>query len=251
MEFFIDSMHTMALCGMLETASLLLILLLNPISCENTIINIYALTTIDKGETGRAITATQRLFLEQLNNDTTHFPDYTFNITVFDAQADAITALKYALILINNEDNLESTHDNTTVVTLPIIFGCPWSSLSTITAPALGGFNFGQISSSATSQVLADTGNFPFFYRTPPSDGVQAQGIIKLCNEFGWDNIAIMYLNNAYGVYLAVEVLSLALEEQIETYSISFEPYDVDSYTVAAKQIHELGMNLSNTNETK
>ena len=47
----------------------------------------------------------------------------------------------------------------------PIVLGAPWSSLSTSTAPVLGTFDMGQISSGATSISLSDTNKYPYFYR--------------------------------------------------------------------------------------
>ena len=214
-------------------------------SANKTVINIYALTTITLGEGGRGVVGSQRLHLDEINKNDSIFPDYEFTITPYDSQGDSVTALKYALQMIENEDNLILNYSNETgytEVTLPIVLGAPWSSLSVITAPALGGFNFGMVSSAATSVLLSETGDFPFFYRTPPADNVQSAGVIKLCTEFGWDKIAIMYVNNNYGVYLAISILSLALQENIEAYSIPFEHLSIESYELAAKQISELGV---------
>ena len=65
----------------------------------------------------------------------------------------------HALNLIDLEDEMiNQTY-------FPIVLGCPWSSLSTITSPALGAFENGQISSGATSIALSDTSRYPHFYR--------------------------------------------------------------------------------------
>lgn len=217
---------------------------------QKTVVNIHALTTITQGETGRGIIAAQRLYLNQLNKNITQitnpdniFYNYEFNLLPLDAAGDSVTAMKYAFQLLAHENKLIRFENSSyREVTIPLILGTPWSSLSAIASPILGGFNFGQISSATTSVELSDSENFPYFYRTVPSDNVQAEAIIKLCTLFDWNTIGIMYVNDNYGVYLAVSILDLALDESIETYSISFEQFDETSYVSAAKQIKQLGM---------
>ena len=57
---------------------------------------------------------------------------------------------------------LESTENNTYC---PIILGSPWSSLSMAAAPILNAFDMGLISPGATSVLLSDTNEYPYFYR--------------------------------------------------------------------------------------
>ena len=213
---------------------------------RHTIVNIFSLTTVSKnGLWGRDIVGAQRIYINEINENPSLFPNYTFKLCVLDSDGSTIEALKHSLSIISFENKLvfeslgNSTHRQ---VLLPIVLGAPWSSLSVATSPVLSGFNFAQISSSATSIQLSDTENFKYFYRTPPSDNVQSIGIIKLCQLFGWDKIAIMYVNNAYGLYLAVDVQTMSLENKIESFLISYELSDISSYQSAAKQIKSLNV---------
>ena len=85
------------------------------------------------------------------------------------------------------------------------VFGwldCSCSSLSSVTSPALTAMNWLQISSSATSIALSDRIRFKTFYRTIASDHLQAIGIIRLLEYFNWYRFGILYINDAYGIFI-------------------------------------------------
>ena len=140
---------------------------------------VYALTTITEGVSGQPIVAGQQLALRELNENHERFPNFTFVLEVLDSKGDSINALKHALDIVQ-VDSLFLSNDT---VILPIVLGSPWSSMSAITSPTLAAFDFGSISSTATSIALSDTASYPTFFRTAPSDALQAQGVIKLCRE--------------------------------------------------------------------
>ena len=78
--------------------------------------------------------------------------------------------------------------------------------------------------------------------RTIPNDLVQAHGIVALCREFNWKSIAIVYINDAYGVYLSLGIQELVIEYGITAASMPITYEDDNSYTYAAEQIKELGI---------
>jgi ABC-type branched-subunit amino acid transport system substrate-binding protein len=122
----------------------------------------------------------------------------------------------------------------------PFFIGCQCSSLSINTAAALGAFSFAQVA-TATSDLLSDRSNFPHFYRTTPQDSNQAQGIIKLCEVFGWDSISILHDNDGYGTYLAVFTLELAIESGIDARAVGYQREDDSSILGAIESVASLG----------
>eukprot|EP00485_Elphidium_margaritaceum_P007900 CAMPEP_0202709426 /NCGR_PEP_ID=MMETSP1385-20130828/21551_1 /ASSEMBLY_ACC=CAM_ASM_000861 /TAXON_ID=933848 /ORGANISM="Elphidium margaritaceum" /LENGTH=792 /DNA_ID=CAMNT_0049368687 /DNA_START=198 /DNA_END=2576 /DNA_ORIENTATION=- len=162
-----------------------------------------------------------------------------------DANSDDREAFLHALELVQelvrSEGQCEGT-ENSSHVHFPIILGCPWSSLSSLTSPALGAFGNGQISSGATSIALSDNIVHPYFFRTIPSDALQAQGIILLCQRFGWDKIAVAYVNDAYGLYLSLGIVELSLQDEydIDTTAVSFSKGNTVSINNAVDQIATL-----------
>eukprot|EP01083_Nonionella_stella_P257975 882410_1 len=118
------------------------------------------------------------LAVDEINADPNLLPNYEFKIDPFDSRSHRQIALINAL----NITKKYQSHLNDNHTYFPIGFGTPWSSLSTATAPILGAFNMGQISASSTSILLSETSKYPYFYRTVPSESLQAAGIISLCD---------------------------------------------------------------------
>ncbi len=104
------------------------------------------------------VVAGQWLVIQGMNNDSNLLPDYTLNLKVFDAEGDIQVTLRQTLEIIK----YESTEDH---IYSPVILGHPWSSLCSTAAPILNAFNMGLISEAATSILLSDTNQFPYFYR--------------------------------------------------------------------------------------
>ena len=64
---------------------------------------------------------------------------------------------------------------------------------------------------------------------------------MALCETFGWSKIAVVYVNDAYGLYLALGIQDLAKELDIEVTSIAVTYADDNTYTYAADQIKAIG----------
>lgn len=72
-------------------------------------------------------------------------------------------------------------------VTVPVTF-----LLSSLSIPS--------ISYASTSPDLDDkTVNFPYFFRTVPSDVDQAQAMVDILKYMGWKSVGLVYVNNNYG----------------------------------------------------
>eukprot|EP01083_Nonionella_stella_P229338 811836_1 len=121
------------------------------------------ISVLHEGTTGKSIVGAQWLAMQEINNNANLLPNINLELVVYDSEATGSIALLKALHIIFTENERNHTH-------FPIILGCPWSSLSTMVSPALGAFDMGQISSGATSISLSDTSQYPYFYRTIPSD---------------------------------------------------------------------------------
>ena len=72
---------------------------------------------------------------------------------------------------------------------------------------------------------------------------MQAEGLIILCREFNWTSIAIVSVNDAYGLHLSLGIQELAQQYDIATKSIAVSYEDEEgSYRYAARQIKDLGV---------
>ena len=82
-----------------------------------------------------------------------------------------------------------------------------------------------QISGASTSPVITTLDDDDFLFRTVPSDAFQGVALAEIALEEGYQNLAILYINNDYGLGLA-ESFGEAFEERGGTVanSASYEP---------------------------
>ena len=59
------------------------------------------------------------------------------------------------------------------------------------------------VSPSATSPALTEVEDDDFFFRTAPSDLVQGVVLANLAKESGYDHVAVIHVNDPYGIGLA------------------------------------------------
>ena len=95
-------------------------------------------------------------------------------------------------------------------ISVPLVFGGQFSSISTQMNPVLSTFNLIELDGSSTSIHLSDFEIFPTFSRVVSSDALQAKGIVHLCKTLGWNTIGVLYTNDNYGVYFSSKVLENA-----------------------------------------
>eukprot|EP01083_Nonionella_stella_P014220 39982_1 len=208
-------------------------------------INIYAITT--SFSVGESIARGHELAINTINENPSILSSYYINLTVLPSGDDSTNALLHALAISSEGADIDfgshGDHDPNASISynMPIVLGCDWSSLSTVTAPVLSAFSWSQISSSSTSVILSET-SFGYFYRTIPDDNLQAHALIFLCQTFNWTQIGIIHVNDNYGVYLAVAISELATVNYIQVHSIAFERDEAPSYGNAVSSMREIGV---------
>ena len=209
-----------------------------------TTINIYAITT--SFSVGESLERGHEIAIDLINEDPSILNGYYLNLTVLKSGDDSTRALLHALEISyqdqQSRSNTNQDSNNVTIYDFPIVLGCDWSSLSTVTAPTLSAFEWAQISSSSTSVILSETSSFSYFYRVISNDKLQSQSLIELCKTFEWTQIGIIHVNDNYGVYLAVAISELATSYSIEVNSIAFERNKNESYTNAVASMKEIGV---------
>ena len=72
-----------------------------------------------------------------------------------------------------------------------------------------------QVSFSSTSPLLSNRVEYSFFYRTVPPDNIQTQTMIGIVCYFNWTQVALIYVEDAYGDLGAQEVRWLAMNDDI------------------------------------
>ncbi len=189
-------------------------------SCTVTIGSVMALTG-SLGVLGQAIAQGAQLAVSDLNA-TGGVNGCTVKLSLADDQTQANVGVDAAKKLVD-------------VQQVPVIVGALASGITTailtsVTAPS----NVILISPSSTSPTLTDLGKQGktggYFFRTAPSDALQGLGMAKYALDEGISQVAVMYLNNAYGQGLA-EQFSNAFEALggTVTQSVVYNP-DQPSY---------------------
>lgn len=79
------------------------------------------------------------------------------------------------------------------------IVGAAFSGVSMATASLTGLFHVPVISYASTSRLLSDRSRFLYFYRTVPSDNLQAQAVTDLLVALKWHLVVVLASDNEYG----------------------------------------------------
>ena len=78
-------------------------------------------------------------------------------------------------------------------------------------------FSMPQISYSATSPDLSDKDQYPYFFRTPPTDAFQALAQVAIVKYFGWSEVATIATSDSYGRAGMSQFAIQALAEKLTT----------------------------------
>ena len=158
-----------------------------------------------------------RWAVDLINNDTNLLPDIRLGYDVRDGCATQTRSLEAAVSFLNTASQ-SCTSQNTTVIgSLPIlgIVGAFYSSNSEPVAALLRLFKIPMISPASTSSALDDKCQYPNFFRTIPSDSLQAQALVAISQKNNWKYVSVIYTNDAYGTNGAEGFRDLALRSGI------------------------------------
>ena len=201
-------------------------------------INIHALTAIAPDTPGGYIIGAQKLAINEINGNDSILSDYHLSLVVSDTDENEQKCVSLSLGL--TQDDIYNKQNDT--ISIPIVLGLTYSSLSIATNPILSTFNWAQISSGSTSVLLSNTESYPTFYRTIASDYMQARGIALLCQQFNWTKIGILYTGDAFGVYLTQNLLELGNQYGFEAHAIAFADENYKSIINAVHTIQNIGV---------
>ena len=184
--------------------------------------------------------------IDSVNANETLLPNITLGFDIRDTCFSDKIGLDEAIDVIISGNLLEveectSTSmgsANASVTTIGIVG--PGASRVSIPVANLGRlFQVLTVSFGSTSPKLSNRERYPFFYRTVPSDKFQAQAMIDLILHFNWTEISIIYVEDAYGVSLALELLNQAKANNvcIDVYKEIGDNFGMDNYQELAETL--------------
>ena len=192
------------------------------------------LTGGNKNYSGQ-IQAAENIAILEINNNTDLLPNCTITTTIIDSKSKSSEVVKGGLTLVGQNGN-----DPSKSINVPFVMGAQLSSLSSYLNPILSTFDVLQIAASATSVSLSP---LEYFHRVVPADTLQAQGLLELCKLYGWTNVGVLYVNDAYGIYLFSGISTEA--SQISGFSVtgvSFETGNMESIRAGVEGIRKSGV---------
>ncbi|XP_027900544.1 extracellular calcium-sensing receptor-like [Xiphophorus couchianus] len=138
---------------------------------------------------------TMMFAIEEINNSSELLPDVSVGYRIFDSCGSTLPSTRAAMGLMNGEENTWSKNCSS----VHAVIGASESS-STIAMQQISGvFQIPMISHFATCACLSNRKEYPFFFRTIPSDYYQSRALAKLVKHFGWTWVGAVRSDNDYG----------------------------------------------------
>ena len=152
--------------------------------------------------------------VEEINANTNLLQGYTLGYTIYDDQYKDTTALAQALrfiqrqktcsadALADGEDTMGCMSPGVNGMRYHEVAGVIASENSPTTlqvASLFTSFRLPQISYLATSSNLSSKRKYPYFFRTLPADGDQAEAIVALMRRFNWKYASVVFSAGSYG----------------------------------------------------
>nr|XP_046244605.1 extracellular calcium-sensing receptor-like [Scatophagus argus] len=162
--------------------------------------------------------------IEEINNSSELLPGIKLGYQIHDSCAAVPLTVQVSFELLNGLDQVFHTDDNCSQSGMVMAIVGESSSTRSITVSRVtGAFNIPQVSYFATCACLSDKKQFPSFFRTIPSDHIQADALAKLVKHFGWTWIGAVRSDTDYGNDGMATFLQAAQKEGIcVEYSESF-----------------------------
>uniref|UniRef100_A0A8C6X1J6 Gamma-aminobutyric acid type B receptor subunit 2 n=2 Tax=Elapidae TaxID=8602 RepID=A0A8C6X1J6_NAJNA len=135
--------------------------------------------SVEKGKIGRGVLPAMQLAMEQILNESLLNP-YSLDLRYYDTECDNAKGLKAFYDAIK----YGPTH--------LMVFGGVCTTVTSIIAESLIGWNLVQLSFAATTPELADKKKYPYFFRTVPSDNAVNPAILKLLKHYKWKRVGTL-----------------------------------------------------------
>ncbi|XP_015676348.2 gamma-aminobutyric acid type B receptor subunit 2, partial [Protobothrops mucrosquamatus] len=135
--------------------------------------------SVEKGKIGRGVLPAMQLAMEQILNESLLNP-YSLDLRYYDTECDNAKGLKAFYDAIK----YGPTH--------LMVFGGVCTTVTSIIAESLIGWNLIQLSFAATTPELADKKKYPYFFRTVPSDNAVNPAILKLLKHYKWKRVGTL-----------------------------------------------------------
>ncbi|XP_058481419.1 extracellular calcium-sensing receptor [Solea solea] len=164
--------------------------------------------------------------IEEINNSSSLLPNISIGYKLFDSCGSTLASTRAVMALMNEE---ERTPRQTCWSQSPVhaIIGASESSSTIVMVQIAGTFQIPVISHFATCACLSNRKEYPFFFRTIPSDYYQSRALAKLVKHLGWTWVGAVRSDNDYGNNGMTAFIAAASQEGVcVEYSVAISRTD-------------------------
>ncbi|KAI1890497.1 hypothetical protein AGOR_G00154310 [Albula goreensis] len=183
-------------------------------------------------EYGLGLSLVMKFAVDEINGNSKLLPGVRMGFQIFDTCRQSAVIVKPTMLFLTKDSSQEiSVMCNYTEYSTRVmaVIGPQTSEMTSVIGKLLGFFLMPQISYRATSDTFSDKRLYPSFFRTVPSDRLQAEAIIELLKKFNWNWVAIVGSEDEYGKKGVQELSSLAAQNSICVAYEALIPVDFDA----------------------
>ena len=157
--------------------------------------------------------------IRRINENSSILPNVNLTFDIRDTCTIPSQALQQALDYVHDPGS-----SNRNGVAVSGVLGAAITDASILAANIFGLFQIPQISYGSTAATLSDKTRFNYFFRTIPSDALQAKVIASLIHKFNWTYVFAFYSADTYGTDgFASLVEQLSMQNRSAKVCLSFE----------------------------
>ncbi|KAJ3591265.1 hypothetical protein NHX12_009211 [Muraenolepis orangiensis] len=145
--------------------------------------------------------------VEEINSNPDLLPNLTLGYLAADTCLAQSTALSISMTMVTGLQVSIAGDGCASAPAVPVIIGDARSSTSMVIADTLGVFHIPMVSYMASCVCLSDSLKYPQFFRTMPSDGMQAQAMARLLQLLGWSWVGLVSADDDFGRF-AIQILT-------------------------------------------
>ncbi|XP_049924723.1 extracellular calcium-sensing receptor-like [Epinephelus moara] len=136
--------------------------------------------------------------IQEINNSSSLLPNISVGYKIFDSCGSTLPSTRAVMGLMNGQERTlgKSCSRQSSV---HAIIGASESSSTIVMLQISGIFQIPVISHFATCACLSNIKEYPYFFRTIPSDHYQSRALAKLVKHFGWTWVGAVRSDNDYG----------------------------------------------------
>ncbi|XP_053356955.1 extracellular calcium-sensing receptor-like [Clarias gariepinus] len=152
--------------------------------------------------------------IDEINRSNSLLPNISIGYRIFDNCLSRLISMSAIMALMNGMD-VTADYACSGQAAVQAIIGESESTPTIALTKSTGPFKIPVISHSATCECLSSRKEYPFFFRTIPSDHYQGRALAYLVKHFGWSWVGAVYSDNDYGNSGIAIFLKAAKEEGI------------------------------------